>query len=80
MLESGYQLPNEMDARLRIEIFCDKITKQLYGNRDDPVGFVDEVKKPQLTESLAMELAEIEAKFEGSLNCPYSHCDLNTMY
>lgn len=42
---SPFALTSELDARLQIEKFCDKISKECYSNQTDPIGLSgDEVR------------------------------------
>ena len=60
MAESGFKLPEEMDARLRIEVLSDKVTSALYSNPQDPVGLAGEQEKAVLVGLLARELDDFE--------------------
>lgn len=51
--EPGYGLPNEIKNRLLIEKFSDKVTRQMYGNVNDPVGLCDEKERPSRRAFLA---------------------------
>ena len=72
MRETGYRLSDEVDARLRIEMFCDKVTKALYTNTSDPVGLTNEEEKTTLTNILARELDEIEQKLKPNISCKHA--------
>ena len=69
MKETGFQLSPEVDVRLRIEMFCDKVTKALYTNSRDPVGLTNEEEKSIITTILAKELEEIEQKLKPDISC-----------
>ena len=69
MKESGYKLPDEMDARLRIEIFCDKVTRSLYNNSTDPVGLASEKEKSVLVNLLVRDWEELEQAAKSDTPC-----------
>lgn len=64
--ETGFQLPPDVERRLLIERFCNKVTKALYSNRLDPVGLVDDNQRSIMTTFLARDLEDIEEKLKGS--------------
>ena len=66
--EPAFQLPREMDARLRIEQFINKVTEKLYIDASDPVGLAPEASKARTVRSLAHELSELEHRLKPSLN------------
>ena len=67
MRESGFKLPDEMDARLRIEIFSDKVTKALYSNPSDPVGLAVHEQKSMLVNLLTRDLEELEQSVKSDM-------------
>lgn len=67
MRESGFKLPDEMDARLRIEVFSDKVTKTLYSNPSDPVGLASHEQKSVLVSLLARDLEELEQSIKSEM-------------
>ncbi|KAL8972349.1 MAG: hypothetical protein Q9197_002817 [Variospora fuerteventurae] len=62
--ETSYQLPEEVEARLSIERFCNKVTKSFYTNRMDPVGLVTDEQRSIMSDFMARDLEEIEEKLK----------------
>ncbi|KAI4120252.1 MAG: hypothetical protein LQ338_007154 [Usnochroma carphineum] len=62
--ETNYQLPDEVEARLNIERFCNKVTKSFYTNRMDPVGLVSDEQRSVMSDFMARDLEEIEEKLK----------------
>ncbi|KAI4172684.1 MAG: hypothetical protein LQ343_003424 [Gyalolechia ehrenbergii] len=60
--ETNFQLPEDVEARLSIERFCNKVTRSFYTNRLDPVGLVSDEQRSILSNFLARDLEEIEEK------------------
>lgn len=60
MYEPGYKLPEDVQNRLLIEKFSNKVTASLYSNRLDPVGLTRDAERSVLTTYLAREYEEIE--------------------
>ena len=56
----NYRLPDEIEARLAIERFCNKVTKAFYNNRLDPVGLVGDEQRSVMTDFLNRDFQEIE--------------------
>lgn len=70
----SFELPDELEARLRIEKFCDKVTRGLYADANDPVGLTDDVGRSAITNILSREFEELEARVGiGSRKCPSYH-------
>ncbi|MCJ1293146.1 hypothetical protein MMC34_004699 [Xylographa carneopallida] len=65
--ELSFRLPDEVDTRLRIEIFSDKVTKALYRNHLDPVGLADSSQKSALTDILTMDFEDLKDKLKPHL-------------
>ncbi|KAI9847686.1 MAG: hypothetical protein M1837_001934 [Sclerophora amabilis] len=61
--DPSYKLPQELAARLRIEKFCDKVTKGLYSTRADPVGLTNDEERSSFTGLLAREFESLEMEF-----------------
>ncbi|KAL8663458.1 MAG: hypothetical protein Q9202_003875 [Teloschistes flavicans] len=59
-----HQLPREVQIRLNIERFCNKVTKSFYTNRMDPVGLVDDEQRSVMAGFLAHDFEEIESQFD----------------
>ena len=66
--ETSFKLPEEAEARLVIEKFCNKVTRALYTNNTDPVGLPSDVERSALTNFLVQELEELEGKFQSNAN------------
>ena len=66
----GFKLPEEMNARLRIEQYVDKVTRILYNNASDPVGLASEKQKAALMSLLAKDLEELEDSFKDHSDIP----------
>lgn len=62
------RLPDEIEARLRIEKFCDKVTKRLYGNDRDPVGLAAEEQRAIMTSFLARDFEELERQLGTNIS------------
>lgn len=67
--ESSFRLPPEVERRVIIERFCNKVTQALYSNRLDPVGLVDDSQRSALTTLLARDLEELEQKLGSDISC-----------
>ncbi|KAL9613159.1 MAG: hypothetical protein Q9167_002279 [Letrouitia subvulpina] len=75
--EINYHLPQEVQARLTIERFCNKVTKAFYSNRLDPVGLVDDSQRSSLTDFLARDLEDIEESLGPNLSGGYLAASLH---
>jgi hypothetical protein len=77
--EANFKLPPEMERRILIERFCNKVTQTLYSNRLDPVGLADESQRSVFMTFLARELEDIEQKLRGEdVSCMCAKiCNLN---
>ncbi|KAJ5646373.1 hypothetical protein N7490_002745 [Penicillium lividum] len=60
--DADYRLQTDLAIRLRIEKFCDRVTKALYSSRPDPGEFVS-VEKLVVVQLLESELREMEVEF-----------------
>lgn len=69
------RLPDEIEARLRIEKFCDKVTKRLYGNDSDPVGLAGEEQRAIMTSFLARDFKELERQLGSNMSSRFSKSD-----
>ncbi|KAL8681344.1 MAG: hypothetical protein Q9186_002553 [Xanthomendoza sp. 1 TL-2023] len=61
---SNYQLPEEVEIRLSIERFCNKVTKSFYTNKMDPVGLVNDEQRAIMSNFLAHDFEEIESQLK----------------
>ncbi|OXV11863.1 hypothetical protein Egran_00376 [Elaphomyces granulatus] len=59
---ADYHLPDELKPRLRIEKFCDRVTKGLYSGRPEPVEFIS-TDKLMIVRILESEFREMESEF-----------------
>ena len=68
---ANFKLPYEAEARLLIERFCNKVTKSIYSNENDPVGLTSDVERSILIRFLVQDLENLEAKLEcdGNPTC-----------
>ncbi|CAI7637502.1 unnamed protein product [Penicillium pancosmium] len=60
--DADYRLPNDLTIRLRIEKFCDRVTKALYSSKPEPGEFVS-AEKFVIVQILESELREMEVEF-----------------
>ena len=58
--EHSYTLPDDLEARVRIEIFCNRVTTLLYSNTRDPVGLAKEGDASVLVDVLERDLMILE--------------------
>lgn len=69
---ADYRLPEELKVRLRIEKFCDRVTRSLYNGRPEPSEFLS-MDKLLLVSILEDELKQMESDFaEESLSSKFS--------
>ncbi|GAM43766.1 hypothetical protein TCE0_060f18847 [Talaromyces pinophilus] len=64
---ADYRLPEELKVRLRIEKFCDRVTRSLYNGRPEPSEFLS-MDKLLLVGILENELKEMELDFGDDLS------------
>jgi hypothetical protein len=60
--DADYHLPENLAIRLRIEKFCDRVTKSLYSSKPEPAEFVS-AEKLVIVQILESELKEMELQF-----------------
>ncbi|OQD80904.1 hypothetical protein PENANT_c031G02739 [Penicillium antarcticum] len=60
--DADYRLPQDLAIRLRIEKFCDRVTKALYSSKPEPAEFVS-ADKLVVVQILESELREMEVEF-----------------
>ncbi|KAJ5928198.1 transcriptional regulator family: Fungal Specific TF [Penicillium verhagenii] len=60
--DADYHLPTDLAIRLRIEKFCDRVTKALYSSKPEPGEFIS-VEKLVVVQILESELREMEVEF-----------------
>ena len=72
----GYTLPQEMNARLRIEQYVNQVTNALYNNSSDPIGLAPEQGKSSLVSVLAKSLEDLKQSFKDLAETS----DMNLLY
>ncbi|KAI9927990.1 hypothetical protein MW887_002842 [Aspergillus wentii] len=60
--DADYHLPEDLHTRLRIEKFCDRVTKALYSSKPEPAEFISS-EKLLIVQLLENELKEMEMDF-----------------
>ncbi|SLM39609.1 c6 transcription factor [Lasallia pustulata] len=86
--DANFKLPEEIEARLLIERFSDKVTRSLYSNRSDAVGLVADTERSILTTFLARDFEELEQKLQPNipeinslyLRAAYLHLRLSALF
>ncbi|KAL4925550.1 putative C6 transcription factor (Leu3) [Aspergillus undulatus] len=63
-MDPNFKLPDNIRHRLDIEKFCDKVTRALYTNRQDPVGLCGSQERSTLTSLLSRDLDELETQLK----------------
>ncbi|RDW76055.1 hypothetical protein BP5796_06876 [Coleophoma crateriformis] len=58
-MDSAFNLPSELEARLQIERFCDKVSKEMYSNQNDPRGVTGDEARALMTRIFKREYTEI---------------------
>ncbi|CAL5866522.1 uncharacterized protein PFLUO_LOCUS731 [Penicillium psychrofluorescens] len=62
LTDADYRLPDDLRIRLRIEKFCDRVTKSLYSSKPEPAEFIS-AEKLVIVQILESELREMEVEF-----------------
>ena len=84
--EPDFKLTDDVNGRLLIERFSNKVTKALYSNRLDPVGLVSDRERLVHTTFLAREYEDLEQKLQLDGFCKlfvatlwplFSHCSIH---
>lgn len=70
--DANYRLPEDIEARLLTERFCNNVTKALYSNHLDPVGLPNDAERSILTTFLAREFQDLEEKLKPDTSCMLS--------
>ncbi|KAL4862937.1 hypothetical protein BDV12DRAFT_178202 [Aspergillus spectabilis] len=65
--DADYHPSEDLRTRLRIEKFCDRVTKSLYSSRPDPAEFISS-EKLLIVQLLENELREMELDFGRSIS------------
>ena len=63
-----FQLSAELEARLRIERFTDKVSKEMFSNASDPQGVSGDELRAMLTRIFRREYADLEASILSDQN------------
>lgn len=79
---TNFKLPQEAEARLLIEKFCNKVTKSIYSNENDPVGLTSDAERSILMRILVQDLEDLEAKIQcnGNPTCEQLIPDSRIVY
>ena len=74
--EASFKFHEELDTRLRIERFCNKVTKALYRNPSNPIGLMDDAQRAVLMTFLEKDFEELEQGLRSRLTGkPYHSFD-----
>lgn len=73
--DGPFTLSPELEARLQIERFCDKVSKEMYSNASDPRGVAGDELRAMLTRIYKREYNELRARFSRELS-PVVHLHL----
>ncbi|KAI9036225.1 transcription factor domain-containing protein [Aspergillus affinis] len=65
--DADYQLPDDLRIRLRIEKFCDRVTKSLYSSKPEPAEFISS-EKLLIVQLLENELRDMEVEFNRDIS------------
>lgn len=60
-VDTPFQLSPELEARLQIERFCDKVSKEMYSNASDPRGVAGDEHRAMLMRVYRREFGELQA-------------------
>lgn len=60
--DADYRLPEDLAIRLRIEKFCDRVTKALYSSKPEPGEFIS-AEKLVIVQILESEFRDMEVEF-----------------
>lgn len=60
--DADYHLPEDLRIRLRIEKFCDRVTRALYSSKPEPAEFISS-EKLLIVQLLESELKDMEVEF-----------------
>lgn len=60
--DADYHLSADLNTRLRIEKYCDRVTKALYSSKPEPAEFIS-TEKLVIAQVLESELQEMEVQF-----------------
>lgn len=77
--DADYHLPEDLQIRLRIEKFCDRVTRALYSSKPEPTEFISS-EKLLMVQLLESELKDMEVEFgrsiSGTISCGPHHAEL----
>ncbi|KAK0617855.1 hypothetical protein B0T17DRAFT_496431 [Bombardia bombarda] len=75
--DSGpFSLGSELEARLQIERFCDKVSKEMYSNVSDPRGVAGDEHRAMLMRVYRREYNELQASILSQQVSPVIHLHL----
>ncbi|KXJ91327.1 hypothetical protein Micbo1qcDRAFT_134702 [Microdochium bolleyi] len=63
--DTPFTLAPELEARLRIERFCDKISKEMYSNASDPRGVAGDEHRAMLMRVYRRDYADLQASIHS---------------
>ena len=66
---SSFKLPEDTEAVLLIEKFCNRVSKALYSNYLNPVGLVEDTQRTVLMAFLAKDYQDLEEKLRPNTPC-----------
>lgn len=65
--DADYHLPEDLRIRLRVEKFCDRVTRALYSSKPEPTEFIS-AEKLLIVQLLESELREMEVDFGRAIS------------
>jgi hypothetical protein len=68
--EGPFQLSRGLEARLQIERFCDKVSKEMYSNASDPRGVAGDEHRAMLTRVFRRDFSELQASILSRVSDP----------
>lgn len=72
--DPNFKLSGEIQSRLEIEKFCDRITRALYTNRRDPVGLTSDQERTIMISFLTRDFDELEEQMNSQNDCKLKLC------
>ncbi|EHA20046.1 hypothetical protein ASPNIDRAFT_48140 [Aspergillus niger ATCC 1015] len=72
--DADYHPSEDLKTRLRIEKFCDRVTKALYSSKPDPVEFISS-EKLLIVQLLENELRDMEVEFGRDISSSSARSD-----
>jgi hypothetical protein len=68
--EGPFQLSQSLEARLQIERFCDKVSKEMYSNASDPRGVAGDEHRAMLMRVFRRDFGELQAAILSRISDP----------